>query len=227
MNYELIIFDVDGVIAEVGKPVERTTAELLVNLEKKGLRIAFASGKNISYLLGLARGIGLSKPLVIGENGCVIFDSITLREIKLAKRTRELDILEKEIIKVFNDQIWLQPNQVQLTIFPKDLEKINEIKNFLIDFISKNNISDLDTYIHVDAIDILPKGVNKGSAVQKIMELYNISREAIIAVGDSESDIPMLLKAGLPICIGEKIRLEGCKRFNNIREALNYLGSYL
>ena len=73
MDIKLIVFDVDGTIAEPNSPVDRKVSEKLQCFERRGIRIAFASGKNASYLSGLARGIGLADPIIIGENGCIIF----------------------------------------------------------------------------------------------------------------------------------------------------------
>lgn len=223
MAYRAIILDVDGVIAEVGKPVRRETAEKLVGIEKRGLRIILASGKNVSYLLGLARGIGILKPIVIGENGCIIFDLEAMNEYRLANRPGELIMLEKLVIERYNGSIWLQPNQIQLTIFPKEPSLISDISRFIDNILSEREIGVLQVFVHKDAIDILPRGINKGIAVERLMSIYNLSREELIAVGDAESDIPMLRTVSLPICIGERMLVPHCKRFRTIIDALEFV----
>jgi Cof subfamily protein (haloacid dehalogenase superfamily) len=55
---------------------------------------------------------------------------------------------------------------------------------------------------YANNIEITAKGVNKGSALATIEREYGISREEMIALGDSENDLPMLNYAGLPIAMG-------------------------
>lgn len=56
-------------------------------------------------------------------------------------------------------------------------------------------------------IEIVLKSINKGTAVSCLAQKYNIDREDIICVGDSENDISMLSYAGLGIAVenGDKI----------------------
>lgn len=50
-------------------------------------------------------------------------------------------------------------------------------------------------------IEIVPNSINKGKAVEKLAQKYNIKREEIICVGDSANDISMLQYAGLGIAV--------------------------
>jgi Cof subfamily protein (haloacid dehalogenase superfamily) len=54
----------------------------------------------------------------------------------------------------------------------------------------------------VNNIEITAKGVDKGSALAAIGRAYGIPREAMIALGDNENDLPMLRYAGLSIAMG-------------------------
>ena len=53
------------------------------------------------------------------------------------------------------------------------------------------------------AVDILPKGVSKESAVAKYCEYMNLQAEEIIAIGDSANDIPLFNACGYSIAIGD------------------------
>jgi HAD superfamily hydrolase (TIGR01484 family) len=50
------------------------------------------------------------------------------------------------------------------------------------------------------AVDITPKGVNKGSAVRYLSELTGIPLANMVGIGDSTGDIPMLSLVGHPTC---------------------------
>lgn len=223
MDFKLIVLDVDGTIAGHGKPVKREIAENLQNLEDRGITITLASGKNTSYLSGLARGMGIKRPIVIGENGCVILDPVKMKEIKLIEKPTEILSIENGVVKHFTDSIWLQPNQVELTIFPKDKRTLPEVAIYIKEIIKPFN-KKVIMCKHEDAIDILPLGIDKGKAIVEIRRLYNIKKEEIVAVGDSSYDVPMFKEAGLSLIIGNKIvRFESAKRFQMIKEALNFI----
>jgi len=50
-------------------------------------------------------------------------------------------------------------------------------------------------------LEVLPLGINKGMALEKICELNNIPLENTIAFGDQDLDIPMIEKAGTGIAM--------------------------
>jgi Cof subfamily protein (haloacid dehalogenase superfamily) len=54
-------------------------------------------------------------------------------------------------------------------------------------------------------IEITRKGVSKGRAVEVLGSYYNIKREEIVAIGDSENDLTMIEYAGLGIAMGNAI----------------------
>ncbi|MCW4020041.1 MAG: HAD-IIB family hydrolase, partial [Candidatus Bathyarchaeota archaeon] len=83
MVFRLVVFDVDGTLVEGNEPAQAEVAERLKRLERRGVMLALASGKPLSYLLGFARGIGIKISFVIAENGCVIFDTAKREERRL------------------------------------------------------------------------------------------------------------------------------------------------
>ncbi len=50
-------------------------------------------------------------------------------------------------------------------------------------------------------VEIVPKEINKGVGVKRLAEKYNIGREEIICIGDSNNDIEMLKAAGLAVVV--------------------------
>ena len=59
------------------------------------------------------------------------------------------------------------------------------------------------TYIQSEPTlyEVLPKGVNKGLAFGKLIEILGIDREKTIAIGDYDNDVGMLREAGLGIAV--------------------------
>ena len=45
-------------------------------------------------------------------------------------------------------------------------------------------------------MDVMEKGANKGTALNKVQELFGISKEETAAFGDNHNDLEMLREAG-------------------------------
>jgi hydroxymethylpyrimidine pyrophosphatase-like HAD family hydrolase len=52
-------------------------------------------------------------------------------------------------------------------------------------------------------IQVTPEGASKGAAVQRLLSLYGVLPEEVVAVGDAGSDIPMFLEVGLSIAMAD------------------------
>lgn len=220
MVLKLVAFDVDGTLSEPDKSIEGHVAERIRSLEAKGIRILLISGKNAFYLAGLARGLGIQNPLVAGENGCVILEPLKLREIRLAQSTELIQLLKSQVEAKYHDQVWLQPNLVAFTVFPKDAGLVDEIYQYIKLMVTDTSYKVLK---HVDAIDVLPPEINKGKALSVIKEMYGVTSQEVIAVGDSESDLSMAGEVRNLVMIGYKTTTEHAIHFAKVDQAFAYL----
>ena len=55
-------------------------------------------------------------------------------------------------------------------------------------------------------LEILPKGISKGSGIQKMADVLGFSMEDTIAIGDEENDISMIRKANLGVAMVNAIK---------------------
>ncbi len=114
----------------------------------------------------------------------------------------------------------MQPNRVNLTIFPKTRKTKNDLSERLAAFSTKPFFKKLAIYEHSDSIEVVPSKINKGRALRKIRSLEKLKKEEIIAVGNGENDIPMFKEAG--ISIGIKFH-DATYTVSNIKKALEYI----
>ena len=79
---------------------------------------------------------------------------------------------------------------------PGKLERLAEL-------LQSHPIADHFDFIRSEAIlyEILPKGISKGTALQKLCEVLNLPIERSIAIGDYDNDIGMLRAAGIGIAV--------------------------
>lgn len=223
---KLIAFDLDGTLAEIGKPMSEEAVSLLQELEKRGVRIAVCSGKPTYYLCGFMRQAGLKAPILVGENGAVIQFGIDLppKEFYIlpysdeAKKT--ISFFHAEILKRIPD-VWYQPNLVELTPFLQREEDFAVVESCIEE--RKDHFKDVDVYRFVDCFDFVPKGITKKKGLEYLGKLLAVKPDETIAVGDGSNDLPMFEYAGYAIGIGEKVREHVDKCFDDTTEMLKFL----
>jgi hypothetical protein len=58
---------------------------------------------------------------------------------------------------------------------------------------------------HAQFVEVVPKGVDKATGLAWLAEHLEIPREAVMAVGDQENDLPMVEWAGLGVAMGNAV----------------------
>jgi len=224
--YKLIVFDLDGTLAEAGEGIAPENLLMLRELEASGMQIAICSGKPTYYLCGFMRQVGLKAPILVGENGAVIQLGVDLppRDYHVApysdEARRSIRLLRDAMDEVLPG-MWYQPNQTALTPFPKSDDEFEIISDCIHSL--KPQLKDITIYRHFDCFDFIPNGITKQSGLIRLGKLLGIPPEETIAVGDGVNDYPMFEYAGLALGIHvlEPDRVH--RNFSNIGEALIYL----
>ncbi len=223
---KLVVFDLDGTLAELGRGILPEDLALLRCLERRGAVIAICSGKPTYYLCGFMRQAGLKAPVLVGENGAVIQFGVDLPprdyfiapHSEAARRSIRLlrEALEREV-----PGMWYQPNEVGLTPFPRNEAEFAAVQA-CIDGLA-DMLQDVIVYRHGDSFDITPEGVTKKSGLARLGALLAIGPEDTIAVGDGVNDYPMFEYAGLALGVHVKDERRVDRNFADIHQALAFL----
>ena len=224
--YRLIVFDLDGTLAALGRGIEPENLQLLRRLEDAGARIAICSGKPTYYLCGFMRQAGLRAPTLVGENGAVIQMGVDLppREYYVAPYSDAAKRSIRLLRNAFEQAVpgmWYQPNEVGLTPFPRDEKEFDAVQA-AIDALS-GEIADVIVYRHCDSFDITPEGVTKKSGLARLGALLGIAAEETVAVGDGVNDYPMFEYAGLSVGVNVHDESKVNVNFASAGEALSFL----
>lgn len=226
LKLKLIVFDIDGTLTSFDEPVGYDASAIIGHLEDPGIRIALSSGKDIPYMERIARELGIKRPIIIAENGCVIVDVANKKEFWLANRTPEIYEIRERILNRFSDTLWEQSNKIEFTFS----SKISILKSDVISY-AKEVISHyadkVHAYVGSGCIDVLPAGIDKGTALAEVKRMYVFKKEEVAAIGDGENDIPMFEEAGLSLIVGLKISYPSALRFNVIGDALRFLNEHI
>jgi HAD superfamily hydrolase (TIGR01484 family) len=203
---KLLAFDIDNTLAEINKPIPDLIINDLKAFERKGVKVAFVSGKPAIYISGMVRQVGLDNPIIIGENGLSIYYGCSVPPIKSIKENIPADAhkslfkIKKEIELKLGPKIWFQPNEVCVTVFPMEPEIMDELQSIVHDLFKNPDFNKhLVSYKHLDSIDIAPKHINKGSAIISLLTNEGIKKNEVIAIGDGENDVSMFKEAGFAV----------------------------
>ena len=195
MKKKTFAVDIDGTITEngVGR-IHLDALAALRHLKNIGHNVIFVSGRSSveGYLLSVFGG---TTNIAVGENGGCI--TLAPNKHKLLGNKDEC-LAAFEIIKSKIDSVKEKP------VFPRLTEVVLE-RTFDIEdakkIVSENNLnvglSDSQYAFHINS-----KGINKGRGFEEVMKMLSVRKEDVIAIGESETDVPLFKIAKTSVALG-------------------------
>ncbi len=187
--------DVDGTIADNNGQIDLEAAATLRNLSKLGYQIVFVSGRTAWELMILAKYIGTSN-ISVGENGGVIAKSPLDIQIigDKSKTTEAFNLLCKEI-----SNVKIKPSIPRLSEVVLERSFDIEIGRKII---SENNLQ-VNLIDSNFAYHITDNTVDKGKGLKIALKYLKIDSSETIAIGDSDTDVPMFKTCKYSISVGK------------------------
>jgi hypothetical protein len=187
--------DIDGTITENGGGrIHLDALESLRRLTNMGHDVIFVTGRSSveAFLLSVFGG---TTKIAVGENGgCISMDSddhILLGNLEECKNAFE----------IIKDNI---DNVKEKHVFPRMTEVVLE-RTFDLD-LARTLLAEKNIHVELSdsqyAYHINSPGINKGTGFTQIMNKLSISRDDVIAIGDSATDIPLFKVAKTSIALG-------------------------
>jgi len=228
---QLVAMDLDDTLAKTNQPILAETLELLHQLQQIGIILVLTSGKPAPYLSGLARQSGLENIILMGDNGGVIYFNQefpprqpTVLEMA-SEAAEELLKMRNLMLAEFGETIWIQPNEVTLSIFGRE-NNIDKVYDFCDRVFEEEQIKYLKNFKTVGALDIIPLNIDKGVGLKLIQQELYIPMENTAVIGDGRNDVPMFLQGEIRITFpksAEIFRHLYPKIVKNVQAALKFL----
>ena len=195
MHQKTFAVDIDGTITENGGGrIHLEALSALRHMTNMGHNVIFVTGRSSveGFLLSMFGGTTSAS---VGENGgCITLETnkhILLGDMEQCKKA--LHILQSEIKNVVEKPVFPRMTEVVLErTFDLDSAK-NIIQEKGLDVV----LSDSQYAYHVNS-----HGIDKGTGFRKMMELLSISKDDVIAIGDSATDIPLFKAAHTSVALG-------------------------
>jgi Cof subfamily protein (haloacid dehalogenase superfamily) len=227
-NYKILFLDIDGTILKPDDTIEDSTKRAVAEVQQKGVEVFLATGRPLHEISHI--GEELSIRSFIGYNGAYAIHkgkdvfkepmnaSMVEHFVNITKQhghevimyTNEKNIftsLDAPIMKEFIKKFHLHKN----ALFTPGI--VNDILGMTLVNLSENEPALYEKYdnIHLSQVnvegfrhsyDVIRDNVNKGFAVEMILELLRIPKESAIAFGDGMNDKEMLKVVGEGFAMG-------------------------
>lgn len=230
-SYKLLAIDIDGTLITNDKKILDETKQDIIKAYNKGVIICICTGRAYPAAKRYISELDLDIPLILYNGSRIISgngeETIFNKTIDKEVSNGVFDIINmndgtccfwKEDTLYFNKNDEYTAYYENLTgIKPAIINDYDEslftnINKFLwfdtpenLQFIKNNILNDVagidcfKSQSHI--LEIVPKNINKGEAIKFLANYYNIDISEVIAVGDDENDISMIMSAGLGVAM--------------------------
>ncbi len=248
--YKLVISDLDGTLLNQNHELSAVTKETVGKLVDIGVKFFIATGRHHVDAVETKAQLGLEDAYLITSNGARVHDAngnlLVCHNHKhhIAKEILELPLNDGIHINIFSEDKWLifednslidewiekaafkytkgsikdvNFDNVIKWYYLGDHEKLVELKEY-IDSRWGNEVEGL--FSLPDCLEIMPKGISKGKAIEEVITIENIDRNETMAFGDGFNDLEMLsfVQKGL-IMENAHIKLKNALPNNEIIES--------
>ncbi|MGB6463658.1 MAG: phosphoglycolate phosphatase [Nitrosotalea sp.] len=195
MKPKIYAVDIDGTITDnKGGRVDLDALAALRYLVKLGHKVIYVTGRSSieAYVLSVFGG---TTRIAVGENGGIITSGPDEHRLIGNKQ---------ECLKAFQFIKTKIPEAVEKPVFPRITEVVLE-RNFDVSLgkkiLTENNfnvqLSDSMYAYHINS-----KGVNKANGFLEVMKMFSATKQDVIAIGDSETDVPLFGLADVSVALG-------------------------
>lgn len=174
--------DYDGTLADHGR-IDPDTMAALRTLKASGRRLVLVTGRELPELRALCAELDVFDR-VVAENGALLFDPATQEERSLAPPPSAALV---ERLRRHGVAPLSTGRSILATWQPHEATVLAQIRELGLE---------LTVVFNKGAIMVLPPGVNKATGLEAALRELDVSRHAVVAVGDAENDHSLLQWCG-------------------------------
>ena len=189
-------FDIDGTITLNGMgTINLDVLSRLRSLKNEGHNVVLVTGRSSveGYILSIFGGL---THMAVGENGgCITYgDKIQhkllgnkgecIHALATIQSSIDIEIKEKPVLPRMTEVVLERTFEIDKAQKIIDLENLNVV------------LTDSGYAYHINS-----KGVNKGSGFLEAIKILDVDLNDVIAIGDSETDIPLFKIVGNSIAV--------------------------
>ncbi len=212
----VLVCDVEGcVVPDLGRPWDlKLLSELAALIRRLPFPVHLCSGRPVQYVEGVLQALGL-ETVAVCEGGAVLFDPRLYRvEILVPEEAREMmadlrRVLERDFAPARGARVSVG-KEVCVSLVPLREEGARPVPPSAL-------LEPLEEFLELrfgrwrerfavtqsaSAVDITPRGVDKGTGVKELLDRLGVSPKRCLGVGDGKNDLPFLTRMGGRACPG-------------------------
>ena len=228
MSYKLAVCDIDGTLVDGQKEIPPINHEMIGAFKRGGGHFSLATGRIEKSVKRYCRELEVDVPVIL-YNGARIYNPIkdeVIREHCLIQQDvrRALELLEEIPL----DPIFYSGGEAYVREVTDNIRNFQNGDGYLcelvdsLDFLVEKQVTkilmigdgnSIDAFreqfdsdgdlvqSEYNYLEILPTGVNKGTALEELAEYLGLSLGEIVCFGDNPNDMEMIRTAGLGVAM--------------------------
>ncbi len=228
MTYKLLFLDIDGTILKPDHTYTEATRNAITKVKEQGVEVFLATGRPLHEIDKLAKEldihsyIGYNGAFAVHHNKTVVNEPMDKNAVEqfldiAAKNDHELVLytrdtsyyttLTRPLVANFIETFQMHKNELfkrgkSDQILGATLMNLSPSQPVLYELGANIHLSPVHVAGAEHCYDIIRKNVNKGIAVDKVLDLLDIPRDQAIAFGDGMNDKEMLQAVGEGFAMG-------------------------
>lgn len=199
IRYKLAVVDVDGTLTDREGRIESRVVRALEDLRSAGMDVILSSGNGYPILAGLAYYMPV-KRYIIAENGGVIGFGWNYRVLgDRGKAVRARDLIVDRLPHLVYESWQNRFRLVDLAFHPRQGVGFDIALRSVIGVVK--GLEGVAVESSGWAIHVRDSGIDKGRGLLEACRDLGIDPGQVVAVGDSDTDIPMFDAAGYSIAL--------------------------
>ena len=183
-------FDIDSTLTRYTGTINKKVKPLLKTMGENNNYLYLASGRSHTQIMEDMKKLEYVEDYAIAENGGIILRGYAPdTECRFGSKGEPLRVLDT-LKKNYNDGIRIDKEQgirlTEIILLQTSVLTKQDIENTI-----KEIGADAQVLSSKNSFHISKKGVDKGSALEKLTSYLDLGNDLTIAVGDSELDVPM------------------------------------
>jgi len=197
----LLATDLDGTFLGGSDAQRRALYDLIDS--RPDFRLAYVTGRALKLVEPLFQDPAVAQPeFVICDVGATIVDPQRAPLEPIQSGIQALWPGEADIVKAIaaldaNLERQEQPQERRVSYYCRSSAVTPELETL----VRKMNLDLLYSADHY--LDVLPKGVNKGSTLKKLVQHLGLQPDEVLVAGDTLNDLSMYGVGFLGVCVGE------------------------
>lgn len=197
----LLATDLDGTLL-AGDPENRQRLYQLINAHP-GIELVFVTGRGLEVVVPLLSDPAIPAPdYIICDVGATIVDGRTLQPVyPLQQMIEDCWPGELQVIAALAERSGLErqavPQQRRCSFFCSP-EAVTEELCATVSGLGCDLLFSAGMYL-----DCLPRGVNKGSTLRRLVEHLDMQADEVLVAGDTLNDLSMFEQGFKGVCVGE------------------------